>query len=128
MGGCLVVIGVFLLLCVMRYREPGVDVRFPRVRTWCFRLYPWILLISYFSAWVITMELSAKKLQHKFYQPLLFGIFLLCTIIYFYVICNPFCYRVVPTNMTLVLGVPCYFILFWTIVFVTLVPKFNWLH
>lgn len=126
---CVVLFAISLLVIfVVRHRDPGVDVRFPSVRTWCCRLYPWILLAGYLVAWLATMSIHSKKLQHKYFQPLLFGVFLLSALVYFYLICNPFCARVVSTNLSLVIGVPCYFCLFWTILFVSLVPKFNWLH
>jgi hypothetical protein len=67
---------------------------------------------------------GSDNLQHKFYQPLLIGIFLLFWTMW--------CYSAlsagtrVLTNATLFLGCPIYFGLIYSAVFITLVPGYNW--
>lgn len=115
------------LTCVRCFRDPGVDVRLPWVRRYCMKAFPIVLLICYFTGFFATLTIGSENLQHKFFQPLLFGLSILFWICYLTVICDHKCWSRLSTNITLVFGVPCYFMVFWTIIFVALVPGYNWM-
>lgn len=127
MAAALVVFTIGTLTCVRCYRDPGIDVKLPWVRRWCMAAFPVVLLICYFTGFGLTMTIGSGNLQHKFYQPLLFGIAILFWISYFSVLGGQRCWNKLATNMTLVFGVPCYFMVIWTVAFVALVPGFNWM-
>lgn len=124
---CITLFAVCTCCCVRCFRDPGVDVRLPWVRRVCMKAYPVVLLVLYFTGFFATLTIGSNNLQHKFFQPLLFGVNILFWIVYFAVLGDYKCWSRLSTNITLVFGVPCYFMLVWTISFVALVPGYNWM-
>jgi hypothetical protein len=67
---------------------------------------------------------GSDEIAHKYYQPLLIGVMLTFVVIYCY--CSCAAGERLCANLTLFLGIPCYFGLFYTGAFVTLVPGYDW--
>lgn len=127
---CVTVVAITacIFACVARYRKPGFDVTFPGMRRYCCSCCPWIFISCFIIAAALQQEVGGKALQHKFFQPMLIGIYITFVIVFSQVVASRRCQETVATNMTVLIGTPVYFTMFWIIAFVTLVPAFNWMH
>jgi hypothetical protein len=104
--------------------QVDVDVNCPWMRRICILLFIPTTLMLYFFLFIIAEMYGSDAIQHKFYQPFLIGVLMLFTLSYGY--CCLSAGERMLSNITLFVGCPVYFTLFYSAAFITLVPGYNW--